>query len=286
MVSEPLDYRAKKWLVQHFTEHFRRGNQHRRLNDEEWDIVVVLDACRWDTLQQVTSWPIESTYSPGSATSQWLTIAEETRVFEDTYIATGNVTYDSKSLGQTELHKVWETDWNDRLGTVLPDPVLSKADSLLEEGKRPVVAHLIPPHGPYIAKINESWLPAFAETKIWRRNPNENQEEKVSPQVAMASGHIDLNRARQAYKASVESTFEEVSSYISKWVDDDLTVILTADHGETFGSFRELGLCGHPNRCHIDPLVKVPYERFEQAPPVDTGAETVEEKLAALGYVE
>lgn len=286
MTAEPLHYRARKWLIQHATERLGRGGQHERLNDEEWDVAVVLDACRWDVLQQVTSWPVEAAYSPGSATPQWLAIAEETRILEDTYIASANVQYDARSLGEAELHKLWETDWNARLGTVLPGPVLSKADSLLGAGKRPVVAHLLPPHAPYVAKVDDTWLPAFPETDIWRRAPTESQEEKLSPQVAMASGHIDLTRARQAYRASVESTFEVVSSYISRWADDDLTVILTADHGETFGGLRELGLCGHPNRCHIDPLVKVPYERFKQAPPVDTGAETVEEKLAALGYTD
>ena len=45
---------------------------------------------------------------------------------------------------------------------------------------------------------------------------------------------------------------------------------------------------GHPNRVHVRPLVSVPWVVFEQAPPVDVGAEatSVTEKLEALGYVE
>lgn len=285
MTVEPLGYRARKWVVQQVTSRFPRGGQHERLSADDWDVVVVLDACRWDTLRKVTTWPVDFTYSPGSATPQWLDIAEETRVFEDSYIVTANAQYESVELGQAELYKIWETNWNARLGTVLPEPVLTKADQLLESGKRPVVAHLLPPHAPYVAKVGDTWIPAFPDTDIWQRNPNTNDEEKLSPQVAMARGHINLNRARLAYVASVESTYSEVATYISDWVSDDLTVVLTADHGETFGRLRDLGFCGHPNRCHIASLIKVPYERFERPPPVENTPNSVEEKLSALGYV-
>lgn len=72
---------------------------------------------------------------------------------------------------------------------------------------------------------------------------------------------------------------------MGRWVDRELTVIVTADHGEAFGRLRDFGFCGHPNRCHVDPLVKVPYERFEQRASADGGAESVEEKPSAPGYV-
>ncbi|WP_436910743.1 hypothetical protein [Halosimplex marinum] len=286
MTVEPLGYRARKWLVQQVTGRLDRGTQHQRLLDEEWDVALVLDACRWDTLDDVADWPIDHAYSPGSATPQWLDIAERTRVLEDTYVVSANAQYDGRDLGEAELHAVWETDWNARLGTVLPEPTLSKADDLLADGKRPVVAHLLPPHAPYVAKVADTWLPAFPDTDVWDRNPNVGEQEgRMSPQVAMARGHIDLDRARRAYEASVASTWAEVADWVGRWVDRELTVVVTADHGETFGRLRDFGFCGHPNRCHVDPLVKVPYERFEQRAPAEGGAESVEEKLSALGYV-
>jgi hypothetical protein len=288
MTVEPFPYRAKKWAVQQVTGRLDRGTQHQRLHDESWDVVVVLDACRWDALQEVVSWPIDAAYSPASATPGWLAAAERSRVFEDAYVVSGNVQYDGRDLGEAEMHKVWETDWHDRLGTVLPEPVLSRADSLLEAGKRPVVAHLVPPHAPYVAKIGETWLPALPETDIWKRNPNRDRasDERMRPQVAMARGHIDIQRARKGYRASVESVFGEVADYVSRWVDRDLTVIVTADHGETHGRVREFGFYGHPSACHIEPLIKVPFERFTRMAPVERGARDVTEKLAALGYVD
>lgn len=289
MPVEPFGYRARKWVVQQFSKFLRTGSQHEELNSIDWDVTIVLDACRWDTLEAVTSWPITYSYSPASATPEWLKVAERTGIMEDAYVATANAQYDSYDLGETELAPVWETDWNNRLGTVLPEPTLERADDFLENDKSPVVAHILPPHAPYVAKVSDTWLPAFPETDIWDRNPNlneESDESKMSPQVAMASGKIDLHRARRAYEASVASTWDTITDWISQWVEENYTVIVTADHGETFGRTRDWWFCGHPNRCHIDPLVKVPFETFKSGSEPESGPKTVEEKLQALGYVE
>lgn len=287
MQSEPLLHRAIKWVTQQVTGVLGRGDQHDRLNDDQWDIVIVLDSCRWDTIRDAISWPINSAYSPASATPEWLSEAEKTGVLKNTHIVSGNVQYESASLEEAEMHKIWETDWNDRLGTVLPEPILSKANHLLENGNKPVVAHLVPPHTPYVAKIDDTWFPVFPKTEVWKHRPDrKGEKEKVSPQAAMSSGIVDTDRARKGYEASVKSTFKEVETYISKWVNDGHTVILTADHGEAHGRISDFGLYGHPSNCHIKPLIEVPYEKFEKPESVDGTEDTVTEKLAALGYME
>lgn len=181
---------------------------------------------------------------------------------------------------------LWETDWNDELGTVLPEPVLDRADAFLNGGNAPVVAHLMPPHAPYIARIDDSWLHAYPQTDAWSHVVSDEvaDTETISAQVAMASGEIDLVRARRGYRASVRSVWEALVGYISDWVDRGWSVVVTADHGETFGRPGELGLYGHPNRCHIAPLVEVPFERFSRPETEDDVAASVEEKLRALGY--
>lgn len=287
MQSEPLWHRAIKWTIQQVTGDLSRGDQHERLNNDQWDIVIVLDSCRWDTIRDAVSWPIESAYSPASATPEWLSVAEDTGVFENTHIVSGNVQYESASLDEAELHKIWETDWNDQLGTVLPEPILSKADSLLKDGKKPVVAHLVPPHTPYVAKVDDTWLPVFPKKEIWKHRPDrKGEDKKISPQATMARGIVDTGRARKGYQASVESTFDTVERYIDEWVNDGHTVILTADHGEAHGRISDFGLYGHPSNCLIKPLIEVPYEKFQQPESVGGTEDTVTEKLAALGYME
>jgi hypothetical protein len=96
-----------------------------------------------------------------------------------------------------------------------------------------------------------------------------------------------MERAVAGYHASVKSTWEVILPTIGEWLNDDLTVVVTADHGETFGRWRDWKLYGHPNRVHVRPLVEVPWITFEQATPmVDSAAENAQEKLEALGYVE
>ncbi|MFC7196169.1 hypothetical protein ACFQL4_18545 [Halosimplex aquaticum] len=288
MTAEPLAYRARKWALQQISSVTKRPDQHDRLAETDWDVLVVLDACRYDALQRVTHWPVERCRSPGSATGHWLEECGRSGVLEDSYVATGNVNYANFDVGAAAVDHVWEDHWNDRLGNVLPEPVLGAADDFLADGERPVVAHLLPPHAPYVAEVGDTWIPAFPDVDVWRRNPGREDEDKLSPQVAMASGHVDMERAIAGYHASVEATWEAILPTIGEWVDRDLTVVVTADHGETFGRWRDWKLYGHPNRVHVRPLVEVPWIVFEQAPPVeaDDAADGVQEKLEALGYVE
>ncbi len=288
MAVEPLSYRARKWTLQTLTSVTKRPDQHARLQALDWDVLVVLDACRYDVLDGVTHWPVDRCRSPGSATGHWLAECERSGVLAESHVATGNANYVNWDVGAEDVEHVWRAHWNDRLGNVLPGPVLDAADEFLTDGHRPVVAHLLPPHAPYVARVGETWIPAFPDVDVWRRNPGREDEDKLSPQVAMATGHVDMERAVAGYRASVESTWNAVVEYVGEWLADDLTVVATADHGETFGRWRDWKLFGHPNRVHVRPLTEVPWVVFEQASPVadDTTAEGVQEKLEALGYVE
>ncbi|MFB6298532.1 MAG: hypothetical protein ABEH56_08445 [Salinirussus sp.] len=288
MTEEPLSYRARKWALQHLSSPLRRPDQHDRLAALDWDVLVVMDACRYDVLCRVSHWPVERCRSPGSATGQWLEECQKSGVLEGASVAAGNVNYVNWDVGAAAIDHVWKEAWDDRLGNVPPEPVLDAGTEFLDAGHRPVVVHLLPPHAPYIAEIGGTWLPAFPDVDVWRRNPARDQDDKLSPQVAMASGHVDVGRAIAGYRASVASTWETVLEYVARWVSEDLTVVATADHGETFGRLRDWGLYGHPNRVHLRPLVEVPWVVFEQAPltGAERTAEGAREKLEALGYVK
>lgn len=288
MSQEPFRYRARKWLLQRASDTWKRPDQHDRLADVDWDVLVVLDAGRFDVLEQVADWPVGRCRSPGSATGHWLSACQNSGALASAHVAPGNANYANWDVGATEVDHVWRDHWNDRLGNVLPEPVLDSAADFIADGCRPVVAHLLPPHAPYVARVGNTWTPAFPDVDVWRLNPARESDEKLSPQVAMATGHVDMERAVAGYRASVASTWDVVTDYVGDWVADDLTVVVTADHGETFGRWRDWKLYGHPNRIHLGPLVEVPWIVFEQADPIaeDEAASGVTEKLEALGYVE
>jgi hypothetical protein len=287
MTVEHFPYRAKKWAIQQITKYTKRPNQHQRLSETDFDALVILDACRWDVLDDVTEWPFDKARSPASQTAQWLRIAEETGIFTDAYIVSGQGQYEGRSLGEASLDKIWEDEYDQRLQTVLPTPVLEHAEERLYNGDTPTAIHLVPPHAPYIAKVGEEWHLTEPSVNIWKRPSEGNEDgEFLSPQVAMARGHVDIPRARNGYKASVRSVWEVVEEYVGQWVSDGHTVVVTADHGEALGRLRELGLYAHPSKCHIRPLTQVPFEVFAPGENPHSTPETTEEKLAALGYVD
>jgi hypothetical protein len=283
---EPFRYRAWKWAVQRVSGLRSRADQHDRLKDLDWDIVVVLDACRWDTLEAVADWPMDYCHTPGTTTREWLTAAGESGVFEDTHVVSANVNYERHDdLGERTLEKLWETDWDGRLGNVAPEPVLDRADEALDAADAPVVAHVVPPHAPYIAKVGEEWLPVFPGVQSWKNSPGGDTIDQYSQQEAMAGGLVDLDRAARGYRASVESVWSVTADYVGRWVKAGNTVVVTADHGETFGGLEDYFLVEHPHSCYVSPLDRVPFEVFEWGS-TPGAAETTEEKLAALGYVE
>jgi hypothetical protein len=94
-MSEPLSYRIRKFAVQQASRFIPRGDQHEQLKELDWDVMLVLDACRFDVFNEIVEWPVKRMRSPASKTSEWLTAAEESGLFEETTIVAGNANYTS-----------------------------------------------------------------------------------------------------------------------------------------------------------------------------------------------
>lgn len=277
-MDEPLPYRAKKWMLQQLSTG-RASTQLQRLDETDWDILLVLDACGVDALRTAADWPVETVRSPASCTPEWLDAVDRSGVFETAHVVSANAQY-TKSNPAEILERYWESHWDDDLSTVRPEPVLDRVDSLA--GERPTVAHLQQPHWPYVAKLGQRWKRAYPDLGPWSTEKGDID----SLQVAMARGHIDIPMAHQAYQASVRSIWETIRPYLNRWDEESRTVIVTADHGETFGRLKELMFYEHPCRCHIPPLVHVPWIEVTQDTPAERTESTVEDRLKALGYAE
>ncbi|WP_135534894.1 hypothetical protein [Halostella pelagica] len=283
MAAEPFTYRARKWAVQQISPVWHRPDQLERLEETEWDVLVVLDACRYDVLREVAEWPVDAVQSPGSNTSEWLSSVKAAGTMHDAYVSTANVQYSKVDVG-SEVRACWETHWDDYLNTVLPEPVLEATDERVSDGETPAVAHVLPPHAPYVGVCGEEWLPLFPDVEEWHGEQAANPGSRS--QRLFSSGEIDPEKAWQAYRTSVRSTWAVTREYVGRWVSDGQTVVVTADHGELFGRYREFGLYVHPTRCYVPALVTVPFAVFKPRREVQNGAGSVEEKLRALGYAE
>jgi hypothetical protein len=279
--SEHLSYRLRKWLLQRATSH-AGADQHRRIAETDWDVLLVLDACRLDTCRDAVDWPVQEVTTPASCTPDWLAEAAERALFAGKTVLTANPQYDKFEFGAETLEHFWQTHWDERRQTVLPDPVLDRVTERLGDSEPPVVAHLQQPHWPYVARIDESWELAYPDLGPW----TDGGEEIASMQVAMARGKIDVERAYHAYRASVRSIWRTLLPAIESWVADGNTVVVTADHGEVFGRLGDATMYEHPCKVGIRPLTAVPWVEFgpPQTDKADDG--TVQDRLEALGYAE
>lgn len=286
MSDQPLPYRAWKALLRRVTPALADPDQHERLGRVDWDVLLVLDACRYDAFSAVAAWPVEAATSPASATAGWLDAAAASGRFGGASVATANSLYEDRDLGARTVESLWETEWVDRLGNVPPEPVLERVDEFVRAGELPAVGHLATPHAPYVAQLGGEWLPIFPSVTAWHWDPDREGFEQLSQEAAMATGVVDLDRARQGYLASVRSTWAAVRPYVARWARSGATVVVTADHGEAFGRARDWWLVEHPAGCPVPPLTRVPFAVVADGERRGARPETPPEALEALGYVE
>ena len=142
--------------------------------DEDWDYLIVLDACRYDSFEAVyseyVSGDLEKRESPGSATPEWA--AETFQGDHDITYFSANPFINGLGIPLNEMdwgasfdspwnsvdhiariHDVWDEKWDEDLGTVLPEDVNEYVRDNWEElteSDRTVI-HYMQPHAPFIA---------------------------------------------------------------------------------------------------------------------------------------
>jgi hypothetical protein len=279
--SEQLSYRLRKWLLQRATS-MAGADQHQRIAAGNWDVLLVLDACRLDTCRDAVDWPVQEVTTPASCTPDWLAAAADRGLFAGKTVLTANPQYQKFEFEADSIEHFWESHWDERRQTVLPEPVLDRVTEHVNGDSPPVIAHLQQPHWPYVARIDDEWELAYPDLGPW----TDGNEEIAGMQVAMARGKIDVERAYSAYRASVRSIWRTLLPAIESWVADGQTVVVTADHGEVFGRLADATMYEHPCKVGIRPLTAVPWVEFDSSQPETVDDGTVEDRLEALGYAE
>lgn len=291
---------------------FRELNRlyHRRLNrrryntdgvdvfEEDWDTLVVLDACRYDVFSEYNTLPgrLGTRHSRGSSTTEFLLGNFGGKTLHDTVYVTANPQYRrNREMIGSELHAVidvWAEDgWDEEEGTVLPETVTEYAQRAAEQyPKKRLVVHYMQPHYPFVGSDTEFDKGQLDGRRTDRRN--------VWNQLM--EGDISLDRATvwELYVANLERALPHVETLLDAL--DGLTVV-TADHGNMVGErafpfpIREWG---HPRGTYTKQLVRVPWLVHDDGPRRDIVAgqpeptsedveeETVADRLKHLGYAE
>lgn len=264
--------------------------------DDEWDILLVLDTCRVDLLQQVadeyTFLPdpdtINSRWSVASMSEQWIE-----RTFSETYASeisktayiTGNPLTNKAVFAEIPviIDEVWESAWDDNLNTIPPRPLTDRAINTWRERSNKIesmIVHYMQPHAPFIPDPDlgdyadpEDFGEGF--TDIWHQIGDELTRKEIWA----------------AYRENLRYVLDDVELLLEN-VDTE-RVVITADHGNAIGEF---GQWGHPWDVLLPCIRNVPWvvtsgEDTQEYQPEIVDNETrsidktdVDKRLDALAY--
>ncbi|WP_232688583.1 hypothetical protein [Halobacterium zhouii] len=262
---------------------------------KEWDVLIVLDACRWDALNEVKNeykWlpeNIPKVTSRGSHSREWMQENfvdkfPEERANTD-YIC-WNV-FESFELSEDNWHSldpVWRTGgWDNDKGCIPPREVTDRGISKWRSTEADqLILHYMQPHTPY---RNLEKVERLTEDRIGVEKTG-----RMTVWKLIRRGEVSPEEAWDAYIDNLRWVLDDLEILLENL--DAEKVVLTADHGDCFGEF---GFYGHPKGVPLPVLARVPWvevsaeDTHSYEPTIEKETElemneSVENRLEQLGY--
>lgn len=258
--------------------------------DRDWDLLIVLDACRCDVINEVKS---EYAFlqnkrpfiSRGSTSEEWMNenfvpcFADQ---MKNTAYVTGNLftEYAVPSGTFGYLDEVWKYAWSDDHGTVLAESITDRAiRANRNEDPDRLIVHYMQPHFPSVPdRIGDKMSQNVRGESSWR-----------SATEYLQHGELPFERVWEAYRSNLRYVLDNVETLLKNVQAG--TAVITADHGELFG---EWGLYAHPHSLPVPEVRKVPWyettgrdeETYSPTLTAEMESGDIETKLRALGYME
>lgn len=272
--------------------------------DEEWDTLVILDACRYDLFASV----FEDDPLPGmldrrtsvqSGTPGFLAENFADEKFHDVVYVTGNP-YVNTDLPEGTFHaveSVWKNGWDDEEQTVMPETMAERTLQIAEEypDKR-IISHFLQPHAPFVGETRLGDRDTFAIRERALGNEDATTRHRT-PFEMLEAGEATRDEVWAAYRSNLELAWPAVRRLLEEL--EGLTAV-TSDHGNAMGERAwpfPLRVYGHPLGILIPALTEVPWlthqngkRRDVTAEPPESEARDVDEetneRLRMLGYAE
>jgi hypothetical protein len=274
---------------------------------QDWDNLIILDACRYDMFAQTNciKGKLEYKKSRGSATGEFLIKNFKGQKHYDTVYITGNplVNY---HVGDcfAKVVSVWEHDWNEEFGTVMPEAMVqSTLQANREHPDKRLIIHFMQPHYPFIGKKSREKIGdhegIHARELVLGQQKMKHKDRLIWNMLKQ--GEIDKDTAWNAYEENLQIVLGHVESLLK---DLGGKTIISSDHGNLFAErvfpFFWLKEYGHPEYCIAANLLKVPWLVIESdqrrqitdaKEPISSKStenleiEDIKEKLQDLGYL-
>lgn len=225
--------------------------------EREWDVLLVLDACRHDLMREVAD-EYGFLHSPGaycsagSSSEEWMTRNFAPKYRDQkrkTAYVTGNVfSRDYATANEfKQLDEVWRYAWDSKAGTIHPEPITDRAIVTHRDSSPDrMIVHYMQPHHPFVGQplqdrgINKQNFGREQDvTTVWDR---------------LRDGELSYDEVWCAYKDNLRYVLDSVAVLLSSINAE--TVVITSDHGNLMG---EYGIYGHPTQMPIPLLRRVPW---------------------------
>lgn len=242
--------------------------------DHEWDLLIILDACRVDGLRTIApefDWLTEddiiSVWSRGSGSHEWLgrtfTSDYRSEICNTAYttpngfakiafvdgvyppqhpVPIGSVL--NKPVNASDfalLDFAWNVGWDTDFDTVPPRYMTDRAIEIgrTREYER-LIVHYYQPHAPFLSDaLRENRPPTECE---------------LNPYAKRKSGELDRETIWSMYLDNLRYVLEETELLLNNI--NASTAVITSDHGEMLG---ELGVYSHPEGFPHPNLRRVPW---------------------------
>ncbi|KXB06241.1 hypothetical protein AKJ53_00895 [candidate division MSBL1 archaeon SCGC-AAA382F02] len=251
--------------------------------EEDWDYLIILDACRFDTFKELNDieGKLEKRRGLGSFTTEWGNKNFD-GYYDDIVYVSGNPRVCDSMIkgfkGSEHFHDVidvWDEGWDEELETVPPGKV---TPAVLEVRKKypdkRLIIHYMQPHCPFVIRTDlNKFLPLMEnpdKSNIIRRKFLKFLASKSSeirglwkhtdnPWNAVKKEIIEIEEFREGHLENLRVVLKEVERLVENL---DEKTIITSDHGELFGEF---WMYGHPDGIRVKPLVEVPWFEVEMS---------------------
>lgn len=262
--------------------------------DEDWDTLVILDACRYDYFED-RNWlngDLESRTVGGNMSWEFMKNNFVGGEFHDTVYVTANP-YATHLADGTFHHADYLIDeWDDDVGTIFPEDVREAAlETAKEYPNKRLIIHFMQPHRPYLGPTADE-LRERVNLKGYR-----NQGDGLQIWGAVKEKKVTPTEVRRAYGESLDTVLKQLEALLKSLGGK---TVVTADHGEMLGervSPLTTRIWGHSEGFSTRLLRTVPWltveggERREitaedSVESRDLGEDAVSERLEALGYRE
>ncbi|MFC6799277.1 hypothetical protein [Haladaptatus sp. DYSN1] len=277
---------AAIWAVRPFTRPTRESVDYLA---EDWDNLLILDACRYDTLARrwAVDQPIRRVHSNASHTREFLAKNFGDGSYPDIVYVTATPQLTVCPAAFAHVEHVWQHGWDPVSNTVLPETMVESALQVHEQfPEKRLIVHFMQPHYPFIGETGSqitdqaSYELTQHQTTVWEK---------------LQLGLVDRETVIRAYEENLDIALPAVSNLVESL---DGKTVVTSDHGNLFGKrvcWLPVKLYGHPLGVHDPELTAVPWVEFpaverrtitagatkrQQAEPT-----VVADRLCDLGYV-